>query len=1206
MTDERSASAAPDSTAPAIDARNPWLGLASFTEETRAYFYGRDEEIAELARRVQRKLLTILFGQSGLGKTSILRAGLVPRLRGQGYCPVYVRIDYGHDAPEPAIQIKQAIRAAARRSGEWTQAGVAVEGESLWEYLHHRDDVLNDDAGNTLIPLLIFDQFEEIFTLAQSDDFGRARAARFTGDLADLVENRPPKELEAKLENDDSAAERFDFARSDYRVLIALREDYLAPLESLKSQMPSITQNRLRLAPMTGNQALAAVMRPGGALVTEEVASAIVRFVAGGAELANAEVEPSLLSLICRELNDTRLAQGRAEISMDLLAGSHATILSEFYERALVDQPAAVRRIIEDELLTESGFRENVAEERLISLFTAAGAAPGTLAALVNRRLLRIEERLDVRRVELTHDVLCTVVKSSRDLRQEREARDRTERLLAEQRRSELAARRALVRARQIATGCAALALAAVVALGFAFVSAQRARRAEREAQEIRAAAEAARGQAEHLLGYLNDDFATELAGFGRLGLIKELGKKEVDYYNSLPPSLQTTDTIRSAALAEVRYGIALQEGYDLDAAYDRLHHAVASLDKLRAAGDTSEGTAIGLGLGLSALADVGDRQAKLDAPVDALNRRAEELLRPFAEAPNAGVSARRAYALVTTSAASYAHGEEALALYARARHVLASIGALDLSDIAAAADYTNNLSYQAIEYWRMGRTADVERTTAQGLALADRVLTERPGHMVALMARMILRQLSSLPARVDMRVADSIALLEQAYVDGKLSMRLDPTNVDTRGRVTINRSVVSANYYDLGRPHAAITAIEESIAILRGAARSVADEGDELAKAIATKARYEADLGESAASEATLKEAIALRDELTRALHADNVRAIFAACSVDHARARLALLRDDPAAVPAIAEASVKRVRPLSLPGFYAQQRDFCLSDSYTDLGEANFELRDFAAAETAFDSGLQIEADSQEYGALRQRTRLAIWRSIALARLGRRADAERVIAPVLALERKRNLHNRDDQSERLIFASALYAQALVDPAHHDALLAEAEALLARLPKEMSALRSVQSWRDRIRAEARPSVAQVRNACDANGCAHLSAMSVILARPIASSQSLVERFRVVPCDPTACKQAQKQHCEVPQRDGPRCRFEPLEHLHERQYHDHVYEIDLVAAAADSANPAGAARQCLIADAASQREQHQRDGGFEQGDVETVTGQTNV
>jgi hypothetical protein len=49
---------------------------ASFAEETRAYFFGREEEVAELARRVQRKLLTVLFGRSGLG----IQSGFVDRL----------------------------------------------------------------------------------------------------------------------------------------------------------------------------------------------------------------------------------------------------------------------------------------------------------------------------------------------------------------------------------------------------------------------------------------------------------------------------------------------------------------------------------------------------------------------------------------------------------------------------------------------------------------------------------------------------------------------------------------------------------------------------------------------------------------------------------------------------------------------------------------------------------------------------------------------------------------------------------------------------------------------------------------------------------------------------------------------------------------------------------------------------------------------
>jgi hypothetical protein len=257
--------AAGSPTAVAIDPENPWLGLFSYSEESRAYFHGRDEETAELSRRVQRKLLTVLFGQSGLGKTSLLRAGLVPRLREEGYCPVYVRIDYAATSPPPAEQIKDAILKASAAAGAWTRPGSAVVGESLWEFMHHRGDLLRDAEGNTLLPLLIFDQFEEIFTLAQADDAGRLRAKRFLDDLADLVENRPPAELERRLEQDDAVAEDYDFARADYRILIALREDYLAHLESVKGAMPSITQNRMRLARMTGAQALSAVVKPGAA-----------------------------------------------------------------------------------------------------------------------------------------------------------------------------------------------------------------------------------------------------------------------------------------------------------------------------------------------------------------------------------------------------------------------------------------------------------------------------------------------------------------------------------------------------------------------------------------------------------------------------------------------------------------------------------------------------------------------------------------------------------------------------------------------------------------------------------------------------------------------------------------------------------------------------------------------------------------------------
>ena len=181
-------------------ASNPWLGLASFTEETRACFYGRDEEVAELARRVQRKLLTVLFGQSGLGKTSILRAGLVPRLRAEGYCPVYVRIDYSPDSPS-AVRADQAGDLPRDRGRGPLDAARhrAVEGESLVGVpASPRRPAARRDAAQTLHAAADLRPVRgDLHAGARRRRRPSARAAQFLDDLADLVENRPPAALEA-------------------------------------------------------------------------------------------------------------------------------------------------------------------------------------------------------------------------------------------------------------------------------------------------------------------------------------------------------------------------------------------------------------------------------------------------------------------------------------------------------------------------------------------------------------------------------------------------------------------------------------------------------------------------------------------------------------------------------------------------------------------------------------------------------------------------------------------------------------------------------------------------------------------------------------------------------------------------------------------------------------------------------------------------
>jgi hypothetical protein len=1066
--------------APNVDERNPWLGLASFTEETRQYFYGREEEVAELARRVQRKLLTVLFGQSGLGKTSILRAGLVPRLRTQGYCPVYVRIDYARQAPEPAVQIKQAIARTARRSGEWTQVGVAVEGESLWEFLHHRDDVLHDESGATLIPLLIFDQFEEIFTLAQSDDFGRARAARFIEDLADLVENRPPKQLEARLDEDDSAAERFDFARSDYRVLIALREDYLAPLESLKGAMPSITQNRLRLAPMTGQQALTAVMRPGKNLVSEEVAAAIVRFVAGGAEIANAEVEPSLLSLICRELNDARIAQGRSEISLDLLAGSHASILSSFYERSLADQPAAVRRIIEDELVTASGFRENVAEERMRASFAAAGAAPDALAVLVNRRLLRIEERLDVRRVELTHDVLCSVVRSSRDVRKEREARDATERLLTEQRERELSARRSLVRARRIAIVCTVLAIGAFAAAVLAYFSTQRAQRAERQAEDTRVAANAARGQAEQLLGYLTDDFARELGSFGRVDLVGQLAKRQLDYFKALPQSLKDDpDTSRNGALAMVQYARAMRQLGNIPEAERTSADGLRLLQTLQQAGDKSERTAIGLAMGNLVQEMVLNNQQSPDALPKA--QRAADILKPLAAGPNASFNARRAYIEILGRLGweqlRALKTEDGLATLQLQMREAAALGARDLKYIDVAAEYAESGGWQIEALTTLGRGAEARAVGTDAGAVAAKILTLRPGYLVALRAQNLIAANLAYYALDDMRDADATDLFEQSEVASRSLVKLDPNNTIMIANLGVDLRGHADALWAAGRPREGIDEFVSADAVYKTTESAGASFISQLMNARISLAQRQADVGDAQGLHATLAESAKSIESLRRGEPAGSSVVTFGNCLFAAVYANVALINADPATTRRLGKECTNRVAALVPRGpteeFYRNASIFYVGNT---VGQAEFMLRDYSGAERTLREALDARRHwpLRDTGDRREEAEVSTFLSMALGRQGRLADAEKVIAPVVKLHRELAARNHDDQWQKVELAAALYAQALVDKPHHIALLSEAAALVAHVPEEMGRLHSVRLWRDRIREEQRGRVAAV------------------------------------------------------------------------------------------------------------------------------------
>jgi AAA+ ATPase superfamily predicted ATPase len=120
-----------------LDRDHPWPGLISFTEADVSFFFGRKREVAELARMVRQETATVFFGKSGLGKSSILRAGVSPLLRDSEFVPIYIRLNHAEGAPPLEDQVE--IRFEETFAEEKIEAPRPVRAETLWEYFHKKD-----------------------------------------------------------------------------------------------------------------------------------------------------------------------------------------------------------------------------------------------------------------------------------------------------------------------------------------------------------------------------------------------------------------------------------------------------------------------------------------------------------------------------------------------------------------------------------------------------------------------------------------------------------------------------------------------------------------------------------------------------------------------------------------------------------------------------------------------------------------------------------------------------------------------------------------------------------------------------------------------------------------------------------------------------------------------------------------------------------
>ena len=405
----------------ALSEQRPWPGMRPYREADTAFFFGRDAEIIDLLARTNRSLLTLLYGRAGLGKTSLVRAGLAPRLMARGFFPVYLRpralLAEGGD---PVAGVIRALRDCAKTHD--VEATGSFEASSLWE-LFHRESFDFWSASNRIVaPVLVFDQFEEVFQILDETTAALPRIRVLLDNISELVENRVPARL-AAMDLPNSDEYRFNMSSADYRVVLSFREDYLPHVRQLRAIVPSVIENHLRLEPLDGEQARLVVEGAGKTLVDSKAAELLVRSVArqagllqlllgnsarsnpgDGSTMHDLVVEPAILSVVCFYLNTERQQRRRSTIDVSLVKlKKPEDIFDEYYRWAVKDSGPAVRRFVESALVTNDGQRV------LYPVKALEGQAPAIKAGvekLLERGILRREWLGGEERLEVSHDLL--------------------------------------------------------------------------------------------------------------------------------------------------------------------------------------------------------------------------------------------------------------------------------------------------------------------------------------------------------------------------------------------------------------------------------------------------------------------------------------------------------------------------------------------------------------------------------------------------------------------------------------------------------------------------------------------------------------------------------------------------------------------------------------------------------------------------------
>ena len=488
----------PPATAPST---GPYIGLTNFSEEHAALFFGRDAERKVLISNLRASRLTLLHAESGVGKSSLLRAGVAARLRefagrslDSGRGPEHIPVVFSAWRDDPTAELIAQVRAEV--------LSLVPDADSAHADYDRLDDALRAVCAETdATVLVILDQFEEYFLYRSREE----PPGRFVDELSACIN---ALDLRANF-------------------LIAIREDAYAGLGNLfQGRIENIYGNFLRLENLTRKTAREAIERP------------IDRWNEEHPE-ERAELEPQLVDVVLRELRpdlaSEQTGKGKLEATDeradedDIPAPYLQLVMRRLWEEDTAEVPHRLRVATLERLDGAASIVRNHVDRSLSGLpqrdrdaafdifrylvtpsgtKIALGAAD--LAALTPdspAELPRLLERLsasDTRilrpvpppqhgdpgnRYEITHDLLAPAILDWR-------AHERTRRLEQEKNAAEervKAERQRALRFRALAIGCGLLFLVAVVLGVRACQSERDANRSEKQATEHAQAAQASR-----------------------------------------------------------------------------------------------------------------------------------------------------------------------------------------------------------------------------------------------------------------------------------------------------------------------------------------------------------------------------------------------------------------------------------------------------------------------------------------------------------------------------------------------------------------------------------------------------------------------------------------------------------------------------------------------------------------------------------------